>query len=63
MLIFGRMYVLILTYDIYLYFRSRSAKTTDRRVRVMSEIVTGIRVIKMYAWEYAIKKYVQRIRK
>ena len=29
----------------------------------MSEIVTSIRVIKMYAWEHAVKKYVQQIRK
>ena len=43
--------------------RIQSAKVTDKRIRVMTEIVAGIRVIKMYAWEHAVKKYVQQIRK
>ena len=29
----------------------------------MTEIVAGIRVIKMYTWEHAVKKHVQEIRK
>lgn len=44
-------------------FRLRSAKQTDKRVRVMNEVITGIRVIKMYAWEYAFKRVVSAIRK
>ena len=28
----------------------------------MNEIISGIRVIKMYAWEYAFKKLVTKLR-
>ncbi len=43
--------------------RLKSAKITDKRVHVMNEIITGIRVIKMYAWEYAFKRVVTTVRK
>ena len=36
---------------------------TDKRVRVMNEIISGMRLIKMYAWEWAFHEYVKRIRK
>ena len=29
----------------------------------MNEVITGIRVIKMYAWEYAFKRVVTKLRK
>ena len=35
----------------------------DRRVKVMNEIISGIRVIKMYAWEYAFRDIVATIRR
>lgn len=36
---------------------------TDKRIRIMNEIIVGIRVIKMYAWEYAFKRVVTKLRK
>ena len=36
---------------------------TDQRVKVMNEVITGIRVIKMYAWEHAFKKVVTKLRR
>uniref|UniRef100_A0A1X7UA79 Uncharacterized protein n=1 Tax=Amphimedon queenslandica TaxID=400682 RepID=A0A1X7UA79_AMPQE len=49
------------------YFSSKlrlnAAKMTDRRVKVMNEVISGIRVIKMYAWEYAFSNVVAAIRK
>ena len=44
-------------------YRFKSARQTDKRVRIMNEMITGIRVIKMYAWEYAFKRVVAAIRK
>ena len=43
--------------------RLKSAKVTDKRVRVMNEIISGMRLIKMYAWEWAFHEYVKKIRK
>ena len=43
--------------------RLKSARVTDKRVRVMNEIISGMRLIKMYAWEWAFHEYVKNIRK
>lgn len=42
--------------------RSKAAVKTDQRVKVMNEVISGIRVIKMYAWEYAFRDVVQILR-
>jgi len=46
-----------------LFYRLKAAKVTDKRVRVMNEIISGMRLIKMYAWEWAFHEYVKKIRK
>ena len=46
-----------------LLYRLKSARVTDKRIRVMNEIISGMRLIKMYAWEWAFHEYVKRIRK
>ena len=43
--------------------RLKSAQITDKRVLIMNEVIIGIRVIKMYAWEYAFKSVVSKLRK
>ena len=43
--------------------RVKSVKVTDKRIRIMNEVIVGIRVIKMYAWEYAFKKVVSKLRR
>ncbi|XP_071820241.1 ATP-binding cassette sub-family C member 4-like isoform X2 [Apostichopus japonicus] len=43
--------------------RRKTARFTDKRVAVMTEIITAMRVIKMYAWENAFGEVVRQIRK
>lgn len=43
--------------------RGKIARRTDERVKVMSELVNGVQVIKMYAWEKPFEKLVAKLRK
>ena len=43
--------------------RSKTAKKTDIRIRIMNEIIKGIKVIKMYAWETSFSNLVANARK
>lgn len=43
--------------------RAQIAGLTDNRVKLMSEITTGIQVIKMYAWERPFEIIVEHARK
>uniref|UniRef100_A0AAR5P3C7 Multidrug resistance-associated protein 4-like n=1 Tax=Dendroctonus ponderosae TaxID=77166 RepID=A0AAR5P3C7_DENPD len=43
--------------------RAKIAQLTDNRVKLMSEITSGIQVIKMYAWERPFEKIVELARK
>ena len=42
--------------------RSQMVRHTDARVKILSEILQGIRVIKLYAWEAAMAEKVQSVR-
>ena len=40
-----------------------TAQLTDSRLRLMNEIISGMRVIKMYAWEQSFANLVATARK
>ena len=42
--------------------RRQTALATDERVKLMNEIISGMRVIKMYCWEKPFGQLVEKIR-
>ncbi|XP_015233347.1 PREDICTED: multidrug resistance-associated protein 4-like isoform X1 [Cyprinodon variegatus] len=44
-------------------FRSKTAVLTDSRIRIMNEVVSGIRIIKMYAWEKPLSALITDVRR
>ncbi|XP_065575823.1 ATP-binding cassette sub-family C member 5-like isoform X3 [Artemia franciscana] len=45
------------------YLRKLSVKSTDSRVRLMNEVLTSIKLIKMYAWEKIFASNIKGVRK
>ncbi|XP_077999254.1 ATP-binding cassette sub-family C member 5-like [Glandiceps talaboti] len=45
------------------YFRIRTIKITDKRVRMINEMITCVKLIKMYAWEKPFASKITGIRK
>nr|XP_020038729.1 multidrug resistance-associated protein 4 isoform X3 [Castor canadensis] len=43
--------------------RSKTAAFTDARIRTMNEVITGIRIIKMYAWEKSFADLIASLRR
>ena len=43
--------------------RRNISRVADQRVNVMNSIISGIRTVKMYAWEWPFMERVQRIRR
>ncbi|XP_057563578.1 ATP-binding cassette sub-family C member 4 isoform X2 [Hippopotamus amphibius kiboko] len=43
--------------------RSKTAAFTDIRIRTMNEVITGIRIIKMYAWEKSFADLITSLRR
>ena len=46
----------ILVTDIVYSLRRKGIPITDERVKLMSEIITAIKLVKMYAWEKSFAK-------
>jgi hypothetical protein len=48
---------------IFLIYSAETLKVTDERVKMMSEIIKSMRIVKIYCWESAFENKVRRIRK
>ncbi|XP_053272848.1 ATP-binding cassette sub-family C member 4 [Pleuronectes platessa] len=44
-------------------YRTLTASLTDSRIRIMNEVVSGMRIIKMYAWEKPFAALVTEVRR
>ncbi|XP_028320649.1 multidrug resistance-associated protein 4-like isoform X2 [Gouania willdenowi] len=44
-------------------YRAKTAVLTDSRIRIMNEVVSGIRIIKMYVWEKPFSTLVSEVRR
>eukprot|EP00050_Salpingoeca_kvevrii_P019493 m.86620 g.86620 ORF g.86620 m.86620 type:complete len:1342 (+) comp8438_c0_seq2:3-4028(+) len=47
---------------VFAKLRLRTALETDHRVKIMGELLSGMRVVKMYAWELPFKRLIAMIR-
>lgn len=52
-----------ITFGLVFKMRVLKMKDTDARVKLMNEVMNGIRIIKYYAWENAFIKKIRSIRK
>ncbi|XDB55930.1 hypothetical protein AB1E18_009393 [Capra hircus] len=48
---------------LFLSLRNKIAAFTDTRLRTMNDVITGIRTIKMYAWEKSLAELITRLRR
>lgn len=44
-------------------YQLKNAERTGKRIRIMNEVVQGIQIIKMYAWEHSFAKLIDMVRK
>ncbi|XP_015788147.1 multidrug resistance-associated protein 4-like isoform X1 [Tetranychus urticae] len=44
-------------------FRAQTAKLTDKRIKLMEEMISAIRIIKMFTWEKSFADIISEIRK
>ncbi|CAF2103986.1 unnamed protein product [Rotaria magnacalcarata] len=63
----GYTFLLMLVQSIFsrflLHFRNNILLVTDQRVKIMSEIIKSMRIVKMYCWEMAFNKKVRHVRR
>lgn len=49
-------------WDFVLSLRRQVSRLIDERVKVMNEVISGMRVIKLYTWEDSITQWISKIR-
>ena len=61
---FNDFFFLLLVLTIYMFskFRLETAKKQDKRIGLMSEIISSMKLIKMYCWENQFAKRISKAR-
>ncbi|XP_064615188.1 ATP-binding cassette sub-family C member 5-like [Liolophura sinensis] len=54
--------IMVLISRITTHYRHKAIKVTDKRVRLMSELLNCVKLIKMYAWEQSFAESISKIR-
>lgn len=49
--------------NLFKSFRHKTARVTDQRIKLMAELISAIKLIKLYTWEEPFEERVQKIRK
>ena len=44
-------------------YSTKTLRITDERVKIMSEIIKSMRIVKMYCWETAFEEKIRDVRK
>ncbi len=50
-------------YILLLNLRTKILELTDQRVKIMSEIIKSMRIVKMYCWETSFDRKIRQVRK
>ena len=50
-------------FSLNLLGRAKTAILRDERIKIMNEVICGMRVIKMYTWENSFAKLVSKVRR
>jgi hypothetical protein len=62
--IFGKViYCITHVYIVLSNFSAKVLEVTDQRVKLMSEIIKSMRIVKMYCWESAFERQIRLLRK
>ena len=49
--------------NVFKSLQDKAAKMTDKRLRQMHDVISGIRVLKMNAWEWCFHDLVSEVRR
>jgi hypothetical protein len=62
--IFGKViHFITYVYIVSSNFSAKVLEVTDKRVKLMSEIIKSMRIVKMYCWESAFERQIRLLRK
>ena len=52
-----------LQFFVHFLSRLKTARLTDERCKIMNEIISGMRVVKISTWELSFRKLINKVRR